>query len=189
MTNVKHVVLTQRNFSTLTKQKIRQSSDALVKLRRRRITSRVFGGCASTEFTNEGNGWHLHWHMLLHTKFLCQNCLAYEWGQLVGQEFAIVKVLPVDDKSYLQEVCKYVVSGSELAKWKGKEILQFVDTIRGTQQFRVFGSFRKVRQFVEEELRDQRAPRNICDCGESRCIVAESAADCRTKLTHNFLRS
>lgn len=179
MTNVKHVVLTQRNYSDLTKATLAKDSDNLLKLRRRRITSRVFGGCASQEFTNEENGWHVHWHLLLHTKFLCQNCLAWEWGQLCGQKFAIVKVLSVDESSYLKEVCKYVVTGSELAKWKPAEILEFVTTIQGTRQFRVFGTFKKVRELAEQEIRDRRPPKPACDCGSSKCFAAptEKEAD------------
>lgn len=165
MTNVKHVVLTQRNFVELTREKILESNERLLKLRRRRITGRVFGGCASTEFTNEDAGWHLHFHLLLHTKFICANCLAFEWGQLVGQEFAIVKVIPVDDTSYLKEVCKYVVTGSELASWTPTEIWQFVQALEGTKLFRVFGTFAQVRKYAQAQL-DQEKPEPIpCECG------------------------
>lgn len=165
MTNVKHVVLTQKNFPTLTHAIIQRSRSNLLKLRRRLITARVFGGCASLEFTNEAAGWHMHWHLLLHTKFICANCLAFEWGQLCGQSFAIVKVLPVDGKSYVQEVCKYAVKGSEIARWSGEQVLEFVESQRKIRMFSVFGSFAKVAALARAAVELDRVAPEPCTCG------------------------
>lgn len=174
MTNVKHVVLTQANFPDLTRAAILKTRGDLLKLRRRLLTSKVVGGCASLEFTNEKNGWHMHWHLLLHVRYICQGCLAFEWGQLVGQHFAIVKVLPVDDRSYVQEVCKYAVKGSELAKWTGTQIEQFITAQKGTRMFTVFGHFRKLRQFARAALEMEKVEREPCVCGCTQIFAARS---------------
>jgi len=165
MTNVKHVVLTQKNFPALTHGIIQKSRSNLLKLRRRLITARVFGGCASLEFTNEKTGWHMHWHLLLHTRFICANCLAFEWGQLCGQSFAIVKVLPVDNRSYVQEVCKYAVKGSEIARWTGEQVQQFVESQRKIRMFSVFGTFAKVAALARAAVELDRVKPEPCDCG------------------------
>jgi hypothetical protein len=174
MTNVKHVVLTQRNFPTLTHGIIQRSRSNLLKLRRRLITARVFGGCASLEFTNEATGWHMHWHLLLHTRFICANCLAYEWGQLCGQSFAIVKVLPVDDRSYVQEVCKYAVKGSEIARWSGEQVKEFVESQRKIRMFSVFGTFAKVASLARAAVEVDKVRPEPCECGCTTRLVGHS---------------
>jgi hypothetical protein len=179
MTNVKHVVLTQRNFLTLTHQVIQKSRGNLLKLRRRLITSRVFGGCASLEFTNENTGWHMHWHLLLHTRFICANCLAFEWGQLCSQSYAIVKVLPVHNRSYVQEVCKYAVKGSEIARWSGHQIKDFVEAQRKIRMFSVFGSFAKVASLARAAVEAERVRPDPCVCGCHQLIVGTSEQMCQ----------
>ena len=179
MTNVKHVVLTQRNFTDLSHASIQKTRSNLLKLRRRLITARVFGGCASLEFTNEDAGWHMHWHLLLHTRFICSSCLAFEWGQLCGQSFAVVKVLPVDGKSYVQEVCKYAVKGSEISKWTGNQIKDFIEAQRRIRMFSVFGTFAKVSALAKAAVEADKVRPDPCDCGCKFVIVGDSLAMCR----------
>lgn len=179
MTNVKHVVLTQKNFPRLSHGIIQKSRSNLLKLRRRLIASRVFGGCASLEFTNEDTGWHMHWHLLLHTRFICANCLAFEWGQLCQQSYAIVKVLAVDDRSYVQEVCKYAVKGSEIARWSGEQVKNFVEAQRKIRMFSVFGSFAKVAALARAAVEAERVRPEPCECGCAQLIVGTSEAMCQ----------
>jgi hypothetical protein len=88
----KHIVVTQRNFPVLTRQKVRDFGRALAKLRRQKVWKDVKGGCVSTEITNEGRGWHLHAHILVEARWVDAGLLAVTWGKLVGQQFGIVKV-------------------------------------------------------------------------------------------------
>jgi len=171
MTGVKHLVLTQKNFPTLTRSKIQQSRKNLLALRRQKIFGKVFGGCASLEFTNEDAGWHMHWHILIHAKFIPIHKIAEAWAKLVGQEFAICKIKDVTEGSYLQEVCKYAAKGSEIAGWKPNQILEFAEALRGTRLFTVFGTFARVRKFAKENLRAKKVPR-ICACGCTSKIFA-----------------
>lgn len=184
LTNCKHVVLTQRNFDTLTREKIQESRANLLKLRRQKISSKIFGGCASLEFTNESRGWHMHWHLLLNVRFLDKQKLAIAWGKLVQQEFAIVAVLPVKEKSFLQEVCKYAVKGSELARWTPTQILQFVKALQGTRLFTVFGKFREARRYAQMTLNLEKPPPTPCKCGCEEKYYTPT----KTAATFSFLR-
>lgn len=165
MYRVKHVVLTQKNFTHLTTAKIRESRKALLSLRRQKVFGTVTGGCASMEFTNEGNGWHMHWHLLIQSDFINGEALAIAWGKLVGQEFAIVKVKAVTEGSYLQEVSKYVVEGSEIAKWAPTEILEFILALRGTRLFTTFGVFKDIAKFARTVIKLRHADGRPCECG------------------------
>jgi hypothetical protein len=173
ITNTKHVVLTQKNFVDLTTAKIRTARANLLRLRRQKICGKVDGGTASLEFTNEGNGWHMHFHLLLVTPYIDAKALSIKWGELVGQEFAIVKVMDVSERSYLKEVCKYVVTGSELAKWEPEQILQFVTALQGTRLFTVFGRFVQIRKHAALLIKREQQPR-MCACGCSAKIVGPS---------------
>jgi hypothetical protein len=178
MFGVKHIVLTQRNFPTLDKAKIQSSRKALLKLRKQKIFGKVRGGCASLEFTNEKRGWHMHWHLLVDADFVPADQLALAWGKLVDQEFAIVKVMNVTDTSYVQEVCKYAAKGSELAKWPGTDVIDFVEAIRGTRMFTTWGNFSSCRKLAEQLCAVDRGGRKICECGCETKIFGQSEGQC-----------
>jgi hypothetical protein len=179
MSGVKHVVLTRRNVEHMTRDEIMQDRKRLFDIRRQNIFGKVTGGCASLEFTNEENGWHPHWHLLLQSPFIDPGELSIAWGKLVGQEFAIVKVKSVDEKSYLQEVCKYVVEGSEIAKWKPEQILEFILALRATRCFTVFGKFREVAKFARQAVAAEKPKWQCEDCGMNDVIVGHDKEHCR----------
>ncbi len=177
ITQPKHVVLTQKNFPILTRRKILLFRRDLARLRRTQLFDKVKGGCASIEITNENNGWHLHAHLLLDVRYLPGYDLSRVWGKIVGQKFAIVKVMDVREKDYLREVCKYVVEGSELAKWPREHILEFVSAIRGRRFFFTFGSLREFAPAIRAEIAANKEPSPVCECGNSDFIYTDELAE------------
>lgn len=161
----KHVVLTMKNFPILTRKAIRTFSMRFGKLRRQKVWKSVKGGCISTEITNEGNGWHLHAHILCDCRFLPADELAVEWGKLVEQQFGIVKVKDCRDYSYLGEITKYVVKPAQLVSWHPEEISQFIHAIKGVRFFRTFGTMFKLQRQMTLELERQKPPPEPCRCG------------------------
>jgi hypothetical protein len=91
--------------------------------------------------------------------------LSRVWGKQVGQKFAIVKITDAREGSYLSEICKYVVEGSELAKWPAAQILEFVQAIRGKRFFMSFGSLRKLAPLIRAEIEANKQPAPTCECG------------------------
>jgi len=178
MSGVKHMVLTQKNFTTPLVQKIAESRKALIGLRRSKFFGKVTGGAASLELTNEERGWHLHWHCLIQSAFLPADVLAREWGKRVGQEFAIVKVLDVSEKSYAHEVCKYIAKGSEIASWKPQEILEFVTALKKFRVFSCFGKFTQVRKFARVQNELEKPLAEPCQCGCNEYVFGRDEAHC-----------
>jgi hypothetical protein len=158
-------VLTQKNFPILTQKKLREHQKNLSRIRRLKCWSAVKGGCVSIEITNEERGWHLHSHWLLDVRWLDMPSISQEWGRLCGQEFAIVKIMDCRKKEYLQEVTKYVVEGSELAKWPAEHVHEFVSGIRGRRFFFAFGSLFHDGRRIRAEIKAEKPPRAPCDCG------------------------
>lgn len=163
-----HIVLTQKNFTVLTRAKLRAHVVNLGKIRRQKVFKSVAGGCVSVEITNEGNGWHLHSHWLVSSRFVPASELAIAWGKLVGQEFAIVRVKPLTSRDYIGEVAKYVVEGCELAKWEPEQIWEFCSAIRGRRFFFTFGELSKLGPEIRRELAREKPERQPCDCGSLR---------------------
>lgn len=161
----KHVVLTCRNTKIITSSQVRKLKDALTRLRRSKFARNWAGGCWSFEVTNESRGWHLHLHLLVDSPWIDAAELARTWGRLVGQEFAIVKVKDARDRGYLGEVCKYAVKGSEMAKWSGHEIVQFILALDGFRTFGVFGSLYKSRAAWQEWKDNRPDHKPTCECG------------------------
>jgi Replication protein len=178
MPQLKHVVLTQRNFQDLTPGKIDQSRKALFALRRRKVFEKKANGCASLEFTNEKAGWHLHWHLLLTQKWIEAHTLSKVWGELVGQEFAIVKVKAVTEKEFLQEICKYVVKAAEFVKWTPEQIVQFITVIRKKRCFSTFGKFRQIAKFARAVIASEKEPCCCKECGATDLVFGHDEAHC-----------
>jgi hypothetical protein len=165
VTQPKHLVLTQKNFPVLTRKKIREHTRALARLRRAKAFARVKGGCVSVEITNENQGWHLHSHWLLDCRWLDMPSVSRAWAKLVGQEFAICKVMDVRERGYLQEVTKYVCDGSEMAKWDPNQLLEFVTAVRRQRFFFTFGTLFHQAAEVRRALMSERGTPEPCDCG------------------------
>jgi hypothetical protein len=163
----KHLVLTQKNFTVLTKREIRNHTRNLAKFRRSKCFSEVRGGSVSVEITNEERGWHLHSHWLLNARWLDMEAVSRTWGGLVGQSFAVVKIKDVRGQDYVKEISKYVVEGSELAKWPAEHVLEFVTAIKGRRFFFTFGELRGFASQVREELEFLKPEKKSCECGRS----------------------
>ena len=161
----KHLVLTQRNFPVLTRKKIRQHTCNLAKMRRSKCMREVRRRCCSVGITNEKKGWHLHSHWLIDARWLPMSEGSIRWGKITGQEFAIVKVKDLRDQEYRIEVAKYVVEGSELARWHPELIHQFVRAIKGLRFFFSFGTLRELAPQIRAELAAMKPEQPPCECG------------------------
>jgi hypothetical protein len=160
-----------RNFPVLTRREIRRFQKALLKLRKQKLWSTVKGGCMSMEITNEDNGWHLHAHCLLDVRWLDMPELSRTWASLLGQEFGIVKVKDCRGSDYVMEVAKYVAKGSELAKWSGEQLWEFINAIKGVRFFAAFGSLFHMSKQIKAELAYAQAGQRVCECGSEDYVI------------------
>jgi len=182
----KHVVLTTRNSETLSREKVRAFKAAFAKLRRQKFARNWLGGFYSLEVTNEGRGWHLHLHALINARFIPADVLAREWGKLVGQEFAIVKVKDCRDRSYLGEVTKYAVKGQQLAGWSGPDIATLFDAFERVNCFGTFGALFKLRAEFREHLDAIQSEPAACPCGCTTFRILDESSfefeECRREI-------
>ena len=121
----------------------------------------------------------MHWHLLVQSNFIPANKLSVAWGELVKQEFAVVKIMDVSEKKYLQELCKYVVDGAELARWTPEQILEFVIALRGTRCFTTFGKFRELQKFSRALIENEKPEREPCACGSNELIFGQDRNHCK----------
>lgn len=158
----KHLVLTARNREHISNEYVKHFKTNLSKLRRLKLCSGWRGGLSSLEVTNEGKGWHLHAHLLVDVDWLHISNISVAWAKLVRQDFAIVAVRDCREKSYLKEICKYAVKGSELASWSGRSAREYIDAMTGVRQFAVFGSLYKDRA-LRNQIAAELTP-DKCSC-------------------------
>lgn len=160
----KHVVLTVRNSDYLSSEYLAAVKLAFRQLRHSKFARNWRGGCWSLEITNEGRGWHVHLHCLIDATWIDSRQLAAEWAKRVHQDFAIVKVKDCRNAEYLQEVCKYVAKGSEVATWSAEEISCFVDALTSQRTFGIFGTLHGQLQAWKDAC-DTAAERiHECEC-------------------------
>jgi len=161
----KHVVLTARNTTTISRPQVKAYVKALARLRRTKFARNWTGGFYSIETTNESRGWHIHFHLLVDANWIDQAELARQWARVIGQDFAIVYVRDARGEDYRGEVCKYLVKGSTLASWTGEEIAAFVDAFDGIRCFQPFGKLLGRRKAIREQIRKLIHLKPACECG------------------------
>lgn len=172
----KHVVLTVRNFSRLTKNRVRAFKTCIKRLRRSAFARAWRGGCWSIELTREGRGWHLHAHLLVDAPWIGKDELQRVWARIVGQEIAICHVKSCKSEQYLAEVSKYAVKGNQLAAWTAQQVHDFVQSFRKEHTHGKFGSLYKVGEQWRKLLRILREQAKQCECG-CREVFIISAED------------
>lgn len=161
----KHVVLTVKNIPDLTKAHVHEFVKWLNRLRRRKFARNWNGGFRSLEVTNEGNGWHLHAHLLVDAHWIDKFKLSEEWQSVTNGMGRIVDVSDAREKNYLAEVTKYAVKGVELACWSPDKIKKFIEAFKGVRTFAVFGSLYGLRSKFSEWIHFIRDQKPLCKCG------------------------
>jgi len=194
----KHVVLTLRNISCLTRGHLAEARSYLTALRRSAFATKTTywwqdrttlkitrckklrapsargwplqsapwrGGFYSMEITKEGKGWHLHFHLLVDCNFISQRVLGDRWRHITRGFSHIVKVLDCREGSYLKEVTKYAVKGSQLAAWEPAAIAQFIKAFSGSRTFGVFGSLYGARSEFADFIASFKGAVTRCECG------------------------
>lgn len=163
-----HVVLTVRNTDRLSRQYLAWFKRCLQKLRRRKICRRWRGGLWSIEITNEGRGWHVHAHLLVDAPYTDAPELARVWGELVGQDFAIVKVQRVRGNDYVREASKYTVKGDDLLRWSHQDVRDYVAATHRARMFGTWGNLRCRNAEWKRYVERTRTAGDPCECG---CIT------------------
>lgn len=161
----KHVVLTLKNTVDLSKGHVLEAKKWLTNLRRSKFARNWTGGFYSIETTNEGNGWHLHFHLLIDAGWIDAIELSRQWARATNGMGRIVKVKDARGTNYLAEVTKYAVKGVQLAAWTGTQIEIFIDAFTGVRTFGVFGSLYGARTRFYEFWKAVRGSAPTCKCG------------------------
>ncbi len=161
----KHVVLTVKNTSELTKQHVKEFRGWFSKLRRTKFAQFWVGGFYSMEVTNEGQGWHLHLHALINAHWIDSVQLSEHWARITNGFGRIVKVKDARGENYLAEVTKYCVKGVQLAAWTPQQICTFIDAFRGVRTFGVFGDLYGMRTKFRDWWKQVRGAKPKCSCG------------------------
>lgn len=188
----KHLVLTRQNFDVLTRSRVQSHGKDVSALRRTKAFADVSGGCCSTEITNSGNGWHLHTHLLVDTRWLNMPMVERAWSKRIKQPLSILKVKDARSKDYLGEVCKYVCKPAEMVSWKPDDIWHFIKAIERTRFFATFGSLfvcgPEVRRAIAIRKNESRSPQ-VCDCGCDEFIWRDATSQTLHDLRSSFQES
>lgn len=161
----KHVVLTIKNTWDFSKGHVLEAKKWFSSLRRTKFASNWLGGFYKLECTNEGNGFHLHFHCLINARWIDSFQLSKTWQRITRGFGRIVMVKDCRGDSYLNEVTKYTVKGVQLAAWTPEQIVKFVDAFTGVRTFGVFGSLYGMRTKFRDWWKQVRGQKPKCSCG------------------------
>lgn len=171
----KHVVLTMRNTTNLTRGHVSEIKAAFRRLRQSKFSRNWKGGCYALEVTNEGRGWHLHLHILVEAAWIDGGQLAIAWNKATRGAGHIVKVLDARKADYLAELAKYVVKGSQVAKWTPAEVIEFAEAFARARTFSVFGRLYGLRTQYRAWLDSISQKVNVCECGSADLAYYDEA--------------
>lgn len=169
MKSVKHLVLTFRNVEVLTKDYLRSCLRSLQKFRRLKITRPVNSGLWAMEITNEGQGWHVHFHLVIESPWLDQRELSAAWRKCTPDESFIVHISDASRgsvrKNLPRYVTKYAGKGFRPHSWSAEKLKEFVRAVEGVRTFGVFGALHGKRKEISDWLRTIARERRRCQCG------------------------
>jgi hypothetical protein len=171
----KHVVLTIKNIYDLTSGHVDELRKMFGQLRRRKFCRNWDGGFYRIQCTNDGNGWHLHLHILVNAKWIDQDELKQQWLSVTRGFGYIVKVRDCRAGQYLHIVTQYVAKGSELAAWKPSELVTFIRAFNGRRTFGVFGKLYGARTKFAEFIASIRETSPKCECGSCNVSYYDEA--------------
>jgi hypothetical protein len=163
----KHVTLTIRNIPDLTQAHVREMRAMFRKLRRRKFAANWRGGFYRMEVTRRESGWHLHIHALVDSDWIDLSALKSQWRSITNGLGYIVDTRDARPEAYLAKVTRYVVKGSQLAKWDSGTIITFLRAFQGTRTFGVFGSLWGARAEFAEFIASLKTARPKCECGSA----------------------
>lgn len=129
----------------------------------------VKGGLYSIEVTHKGNGWNIHIHSLLDSKYIPQPIISSIWMSLTGSY--IVDVRDVDKGSGLHYVSKYLTKPPVFDS--KRKYLRYLEATENKKMLNLFGDlynwkekFQEVHGFSVEDLLKGSCP----DCGSTDLV-------------------
>jgi len=165
----KHLVLTFRNVPVLTREYVQSCKKALGKFRRLKLMRPVTGGLWAMEITNEGKGWHLHFHLVCEMPFIPVQDISAAWKRCTDCESFIVHIEDATKggmrANLPRYVTKYCGKGFRPHDWDAEQLGQFVRAVEGGRTFGVFGSLLGARAEWRAWLETFRQSRRVCECG------------------------
>ncbi len=169
MKQTKHIVLTFKNVTRLSADYLKTCREKLSRLRRRKIFSSARSGLWAMEITNEGNGWHVHFHLVVDCAWIPVRQLSAEWNNICGDGSKIVWIEDATRgglKANLPRyVSKYASKGFRPQDWSAAQFCEFVVAMKKGRTFGVFGDLlgkrREWREWLAEFVRDKKK----CECG------------------------
>lgn len=172
MTRTKHIVLTLRNTPVLTKGYLDWARSCLQRFRRRKIFRSATAGLWAMEITNEGRGWHVHFHLVVDCAWLPVREVSRVWESVCGDDSRVVWIEDASRgglKANLPRyVTKYCGKGFRPDSWTCSQLCEFAVAVADGRTFGVFGSLLGARKEWREWLRIHTANRKKCECGCSQ---------------------
>jgi hypothetical protein len=169
MTRTKHLVLTLKNTPRLTAAYLQWARECLAKFRRRKIFRSATAGLWAMEITNEGNGWHVHFHLVVDCAWLPVREVSEQWAQVCGDGSKIVWIEDASRgglKANLPEyVTKYCGKGFRPESWTSEQLCEFAEAVKDGRTFGVFGALLGARREWREWLKINSANKKKCACG------------------------
>jgi hypothetical protein len=148
-----HLVLTLANVpdNVLTRDYLLWVKNCFAQLRRLKL-ARKWSGFYSLQVTNNGNGFHVHLHVLVGCPFIDIPKIKEEWARITNGVGQIVKVVPGHPN--LPRLVRYVVRPSELAFWTPAQVGAFARAVNNVRTFAVFGSLWSLRTRYAQWIRE-----------------------------------
>ena len=159
---VHSMTLTIRNIpdSEFSRQHVKELRNYFTKLRAR-FRAKIYGGFYVVQATNQGNGWHLHLHIIFDGKFIKKDRLVAAWKDITGGSY-IVDIKQVRDHS---KAIRYL-----LADFSGKPRIRPLDAEIYNQ---VFEGSRLVQPFGAYRSCKLRVPFRCPNCGNTDWITLD----------------
>lgn len=126
---------------------LRRLRSSLKKLMRRKRYRSWKGGMYAIESPNEGNGWHLHFHLLIEGGYVSQKQLSKDWQEITDDSFIVWIRRVKSSVSAFSRMIEYVKKSPRLATfWHWTE---YNAVFKNVRMVHLFGSW--YNEFIMEK--------------------------------------
>lgn len=143
---LRFATLTLRASASPLKERIRQLRSYFLRLKRTRLWKRsVSAGivCLEVKRYKTVEGWHCHYHILFHGRYIVRDELARTWKTITGDSDIVDVRLARDRKNIARYITKYVSKPLDTTYARTDDLLdEAVEALKGVRLMDAFGAWR-----------------------------------------------
>jgi hypothetical protein len=101
----------------------------------------IKGGFRKLEAKVKPDGWHVHIHCIVSSKYFPWQLLIATWGKAIGQDGPSTDIRPVQGKAVIRDCAKYAAKADHVRTWTQAQLDEFLNAMANRRTLQAWGCF------------------------------------------------